>query len=196
LLDANLLGQKYKNAFNGAWEDKNIVAVTPFVLSYKESPFLEFSWRTPSGDFYPFYDDVRSIAKTWGLPVQIDSAEILSFYVFPYQLSGTNYSGLFLVKNMGQTIWDRADFSLHSKDGVNPNISSTSFSVLEPGNIGFISFTGVSSSEAESKLHTVILYRKNIPIGKEYTFHLITISPFRMKVEALWSTIMAYLKGW
>lgn len=196
LLDPNLLGEKYKNAFANAWNDQDIVAVTPFVLTYKEQPFIQFSWRDANNSFYSFYKDVSSINKTAGKPIQIDKAEITAFYVFPYQLSGTSYSGLFLVKNVGQTIWNIGDFSLHSKDGVNPSISSSSFSELEPGNIGLISFRGISGDVSESKLHTVILYRNNLPISHEYTFHLITISPFKMKVEALWSKINAYFKSY
>jgi hypothetical protein len=195
LLESNLLGQKYKNAFENAWSDQNIVAVTPFVLTYKEPPFLQFSWRDPNNGFYSFYNDVQSIKKTQGIPIQIDKAEISAFYVFPYQLSGASYSGLFLVKNIGQTIWNITDFSLHSKDGVNPAITTSSFSELEPGNIGFISFKGISGIESESRLHSVILYRNKTPVSQKYTFHLITISPFKMKFEALWGRIYSYFKS-
>jgi hypothetical protein len=194
LFSTDELGSKYVDAFANAWSDPNIVTVTPFVLSYKEPPFDYFSWRAPDNSFFPFYSAVEGISKKTGTPIQSDKAEIMSFYVFPYQLLSSNYNGVFLVKNTGQAIWNRREFSLHSKNEVAPTITSVSFENLEPGEVGLISFSGISSSEADSKAQSVILFRMNTPISQEYFFHIITISPQKMKLEALWSKIIEYFR--
>lgn len=194
LLKVGELGQKYKYAFGSAWTDNRIVAITPFVLSYSQSPFDVFSWKDKSGNFYSFYSDVQALAKTAGKPIQIDNADIMAFYVFPYQISGSRYSGIFLVKNIGQAIWNKSEFSLKSRKGENPTISSTSFSDLEPGGVGLISFSGVSEDIAGTKQQAVALLRNGKQISKDYSFHIITITPLRMKIEALLEKLLQLVK--
>ncbi|MCL4339462.1 hypothetical protein M1271_07350 [Patescibacteria group bacterium] len=52
------------------WTDKNIVAITPFVLNYQSYPFSNFSWqKEATSSFYPQYDSYQKLVKTAGKPV-------------------------------------------------------------------------------------------------------------------------------
>lgn len=193
--DPDKLGVKFEYAFNYVWSDSRIIAVTPFVLSYKQPPFEIFSWRKQDNTFYSFYDSVKNIKKQKGTPIQTDKSDILAFYVFPYQLTNSRYTGIFLVKNTGQSIWNKNELIIHSTDGVAPIITSTSFIELEPNQVGLISFNGTAKSSTGSNFYSVALYRNNLPISKKYDFHLVTISPLKVKVEAIFARIRAYLMG-
>jgi hypothetical protein len=99
---------------NNVWNDKRIVAVTPFVLSYKEAPFDIFSWRKKEGGFYNFYFDVQKIVKVAGRPIQVVKAKLLSIVFPPVIKRKGKFYGLAFVKNEGQSIWKWGEF-------VNPN---------------------------------------------------------------------------
>ena len=68
LTDTKKVGDKLKFAFENVWTDKNIVAITPFVLNYQSFPFETFSWKDKEGNFYDFYYTVQALAKTGGNP--------------------------------------------------------------------------------------------------------------------------------
>lgn len=68
---ADLVGDEnaskyYANAFQNIWIDKNIVAITPFLLSAQSGPFQGFSYTSP--DFKPFAKKQMEMAKTKGQP--------------------------------------------------------------------------------------------------------------------------------
>lgn len=67
-LKEQTIAQNYKKAFETAWNDNNIVAVTPFVLSYTQKPFQVFSWKESEGRFREAYHTVQSLTKTAGEP--------------------------------------------------------------------------------------------------------------------------------
>lgn len=67
----NLVASNLKYAFDEVWsKNKNIVAVTPFILNYTEKPFFEFSWKDKNGSFFPIYSKIQSINKIAGQPIQ------------------------------------------------------------------------------------------------------------------------------
>jgi len=101
-----LAAQKFKSALEIAWKDEQIVAVTPFILNYKEPPFDVFSWKKPDGSFYEIYDEVSLLPKIKGAPNQISAVDILSI-VFPPVIPGNGkLSGVVLIRNTGQQIWE------------------------------------------------------------------------------------------
>lgn len=67
-VNTDSLGEKLKYAFENVWNSKEIVTVTPFIFNYQDSPFEMFSWKKTDGSFYPFYNDVMSLAKVKGEP--------------------------------------------------------------------------------------------------------------------------------
>lgn len=72
--NADKVGEYYKQAFSGAWSSNNIVAVTPFLLNYQESPFDHFSFKEPiegtsSAQYYPQFQILFDLPKIAGRPV-------------------------------------------------------------------------------------------------------------------------------
>jgi hypothetical protein len=88
------------------WNDDRIIAITPFLLNYKNHPFDVFSWISANGTRYSFFNVYQNIKKVQGIPTQIQSGDVLS-YIFPrfYRTRFNNFYGFMFIKNTGQTIW-------------------------------------------------------------------------------------------
>jgi hypothetical protein len=136
------VAEYYKNAFNNAWNNPQIAAVTPFILDYQEAPFDNFSFKkvsstitqspnpsSESAKFHPHYLVLKDLPKEIGRPLQINSAKLqkggLSTQNFTSPLDATNpeitttlvagesYDLFLTVENTGQSIWnDTAEVSL------------------------------------------------------------------------------------
>ena len=66
----------FKNAFNSAWSDIGIVAVTPFLLNSNGS-FSEFSLTNNDGSATLQYDMLKSLPKVRGMPVFVKKPPVL-----------------------------------------------------------------------------------------------------------------------
>lgn len=54
---------------NTAWNNDDIVALTPFILNYQSEPFSHFSWqKLGSSEFYPQYQAYFDLPKVKGEP--------------------------------------------------------------------------------------------------------------------------------
>jgi len=114
------ISEELKNSYLYAWNDKNVVAVTPFILNYQDRPFNNFSWKKPEGGFYDFYHEIQNMKKTKGVPVQDNDFKIISIIKTP-ETNKTIY-GIALVKNTGQKIWQKEEiFSINSKRNITVN---------------------------------------------------------------------------
>ncbi len=100
----------FQAAFEDVWsQDKNIWAVTPFVLNYQSEPFLQFSWEKPGGsDFYSQYQAVQSIPKIKGDPEQVQKGSI-DFRLPKELVAQSHYQFVISLKNDGQAIWGKKD---------------------------------------------------------------------------------------
>ena len=129
-----------KNSFTDPWKDKRIVAVTPFVLDYKDAPFDIFSWKKPGGSFYPFYYEVQKMEKLKGEPIQVTSGKIL-VVVFPSILKrhGKNF-GLAYIKNTGQAIWSAGKLTKISDGLLQFEIEPILLSNTEPNQNALVFF--------------------------------------------------------
>jgi hypothetical protein len=67
----------FPSAFTYAWNDSNIVAVTPFLLDGGSGPFADFSFVKPNGDFQVFAKTIMDIPKIKGQPL-ISESRILN----------------------------------------------------------------------------------------------------------------------
>jgi len=114
-MDKNVLGYKsdsliasyLKKAYMDVWNDSRIVAITPFVLNYSDSPFDIFSWKKKDGNgFYDFYYEIQKLPKPKGEPNQLNIGKII--YVLLPQLTGVTEEayGIAFMKNVGQAIWE------------------------------------------------------------------------------------------
>ena len=130
-LNESLLSSKFERAFKYTWSDNNVVAVTPFILNYEYPPFEMFSWKN-GGNFNSLYENMRKVAKTKGVPIQEDKAEISRIFVPAINLLGREFTGLFFVENKGQTIWLKDNLKISDEDGNNLEISRISLNSYEP----------------------------------------------------------------
>lgn len=106
--DELLTAANLKYAFEEVWsKDKRIITVTPFILNYQDKPFYEFSWKNKDGSFFKIYEEIQSINKVKGEPVQRISGEILFRFLNPIGTVNSNKKGYAFVKNTGQTIWEK-----------------------------------------------------------------------------------------
>jgi hypothetical protein len=129
------VGEYYQNAFQNAWNNSQIVAVTPFILDYQDSPFDNFSFKkilseinkapdpsSESAKFYPAFYTLKNLPKNEGKPIQINSAKLqkggLTTASFTSEIDATqsgitttlvanqNYDLFLTVENTGQSIWN------------------------------------------------------------------------------------------
>lgn len=121
----------YKQAFSDAWNDANIVAVTPFLLNYQQAPFDHFSFKKITGEkqdskilgaqypeYLTMYEEISKLSKVKGVPIQEQRAELVSGAVYSSIVAGENYTIALTFKNTGQSIWgDNNHFKLAAVSG-------------------------------------------------------------------------------
>ncbi len=155
---AETVATYYKKAFDTAWNDANIVAVTPFLLSYQEEPFDHFSFKKITGEgqnqkilgaeypeYYPQYQTIMGINKTKGLPVQEYKAELVKGSIYKSIVAKEEYTINLTFKNTGQAIWG------------------------ENGQISLVSIIGGNELGIES---VNMAKDKKVEPGQEYTFKI------------------------
>lgn len=163
LSSTDAVGEKLIQAYAGAWNKENVVAVTPFVLKYQSEPFDIFSWTRDTGEFYPFYYEVRNLNKVKGEPVQIDSGKVISTSIPPFVGNSTTFNGLVLVENTGQSIWSSEEMSVYeiSKGKLT---TRTFFNELEPGQKGVVVYA-IKAPETPGKTNaSLVVLRDSKPI--------------------------------
>lgn len=100
----------YKQAFQGAWNSNRIVAVTPFLLSYQETPFDHFSFKKQAlPEYYPEYQALSALPKIAGKPLQEKKAQLEKGEVFSSIVAGESYKITLTFKNIGQSTWGDRD---------------------------------------------------------------------------------------
>ena len=126
LPNADTLSDYYTNAFIFAWKHPQLVAVTPFLLSYQEPPFDHFSFKKVTGEkqeekllptsqvlgveypeYYPFYQQIMNLPKVAGKPMQEIKAKLTKGEIYSSIVAGETYQISLTFKNIGQSIWDK-----------------------------------------------------------------------------------------
>lgn len=115
-LEPETVADYYKYAFENAWNDSRIVAVTPFILNYQDAPFDHFSFvRIGGEEVYPQFEAVREMEKVKGEPEQLDGGEYVPRY-FPGSFAlDSNYQVAVKFMNVGQAIWEEEDTELKAE---------------------------------------------------------------------------------
>lgn len=176
LLETKEIGKNLKEAFSNAWSDKQIVAVTPFLLNYKERPFNIFSWTDLSGNRYSFFDEMIAYPKTRGQPKQIASGEIVNL-IYPITVERSKtFSMIADVVNTGQNIWQKDSVEIISDNCLNvftnqneqikPGEKTSLFLKAKPATIG---------SNQECKLY---INQNGEKISSDYSIKIsVTLTP-------------------
>lgn len=137
------LEAKFGYALTRVWNDKRVVAVTPFILNYEFPPFADFSWKV-GGSFDGLYTSVQALTKTKGVPIQVEAGQITRIFVPAIDFTGSDFTALLFVLNEGQSIWTGESLNVVDLEGNNLEITKTSFSALAPGESGLVFAKGVS----------------------------------------------------
>ncbi len=103
---ADTVATYYREAFQSAWNASEIVAVTPFLLSYQESPFDHFSFKkVNSPEYYSIFETITSLPKVKGKPAQDTLAKLIKGEVYSSIVAGESYNISLTFQNTGQSIW-------------------------------------------------------------------------------------------
>ena len=160
-IKADLLGSKFSYSFQHTWNDERIVAVTPFIFAYEDSPFDIFSWKKKDGSFYSFVEEFKAIAKPKGDPLQKASGEIVSSFTPPYVQKGSTFTGALFVKNTGQSIWNEDDLLLLRDLDNNIEITKfVSFPKMEPNERKIVLFEAKGPNTKGHISGSLTLYEK------------------------------------
>ena len=184
------LSPKFERAFKGAWNNKNVVAATPFILNYEFPPFDMFSWKN-NGLYNSLYENMQELNKTSAKPIQEDKAEISRIFVPAINLLGTNFTGLFFVENKGQTIWIKDNLKVVDENGNDLETVKISLSSYEPGGSGFIVFKGKSPITEGDHQKSIQLIDNNTKVSSLISFRVLSIATLRMKLEHFLDSIIS-----
>lgn len=168
-----LTANNLKYAYEEVWmKDKNIVAVTPFVLNYTEEPFYEFSWKNKDGSYFPIYQTIQSIQKIKGQPIQRISGEIMFSFLNPLMLKNSERKGFSIVKNTGQAIWTQSESNIINETesektaSYDVKISNTKFNPIEPFSTGLVVYTLTTPNKSSTYDVKLGFYVKGERIGE------------------------------
>lgn len=131
------IGPKIETAFKNAWNDKRVIAVTPFIYKYTAPPFDNFSWVNKNGGFYDFYYNVLNLQKIVGVPIQEYKAEVITGIFPKIATVNSDYNGILFIKNTGQSIWTKDNLMFN-----NLQVNSIFPESIEPNQIGIFSVKG------------------------------------------------------
>lgn len=107
-----------KQVFENVWlPDVRVMAVTPFVLYYPQSPFENFSWVTKDNQLTLQYLAVQELPKVSWLPEQEFGLKLEKITLPPFLPTSATFTGKMQVRNTGQSIWgERGTVELAPKD--------------------------------------------------------------------------------
>jgi hypothetical protein len=167
------IADKLRNAYANAWNTKKIIAVTPFLLNYQTAPFDIFSWKKQDGSYYDIYYDIQRITKVRGQPHQYNSGQILAVLTPKVVRKGDRFYGIAYVKNTGQIIWQKNTITLIQNSGKEIYIEAPFFNDIEPGQKGFIFFSGeIDKTTSENIKIDLVLINSNETISDPYDFEI------------------------
>lgn len=172
--------QNYKYAFENVWSDPAVKAVTPFVLSYLDAPFNDFSWKDPkTGEFYPQYYSVQSITKEKGEPKQETSFELISHNIADYLVSESEYSFSVEIKNTGQSIWDDEEgFKVVAVSTMNStNVTVGKVPYTEPKQVAKVNIRLVTNEPRGIHTLNMSLHKNDEKIGDIANAKFTLVSP-------------------
>lgn len=93
-------------AFQTVWsQDPQVVAVTPFLLRYRGSAFVHFSWLDLANQPTELYRAVAELPKTKGDPERALLSSITKVDIPSTILEGIESSGSVVMKNIGNRPW-------------------------------------------------------------------------------------------
>lgn len=195
-VDAEKISQMYEYAFQNVWSDKRIVAVTPFVLNYKDSLFSEFSWTKDDGTYYPFFEKYRSITKTKGKPIQTQSGQIAGALAQPLIVEGSDFIGAVLAKNTGQSIWTNENLTLVA-DNEDIIFKNSLLFDIEPTKTGLIVFRATPTQTRGLLLKSIYLADKESGkrVSNSFPIEAFIVKADKMQMQSIFDKLLGFVKS-
>jgi hypothetical protein len=136
-ISSEVVGKFYQKAYQTAWNNPKVAAVTPFVLSYQDKPFDNFSFKKIGGEgFYPQFSAIQELDKPRGIPEQYHNSEVTESNIPSVLIANSHYTFGITYKNTGQSVWS-------AEDDYSLSVNNVLFSIHEsvkPGNQSKIPF--------------------------------------------------------
>ena len=174
------------------WSDPNIVAVTPFALSYQGAPFDHFSWkRLGLSEFYPQFYSYQGIAKAKGSPKQHELYELEPKLIPPTLVGGAHYTLTAKIANKGQAILSQKEgYTLKFDSPDNFTVSDTTIPNVEPNRSGEISLTLDTPNDTKVHLFTLTLIKEGSTMPLQSgTIKLIPPPAAKLYVQLGWRSL-------
>lgn len=193
--DPSSIGSMYDYAFKNVWNDKRVIAVTPFILNYPNAPFSAFSWKRTDSTLYPYFDGYKNIAKIQGDPIQIESGQILGALAQPIILSSSDFVGAVLAKNTGQSIWSTNNLIVVA-DNTDISFKNSLLFDIEPTRTGLIIFRAQTPQINGILLKSIYLTdQKGKRITNSFPIEALILKTDKMQVESFFARIGAYFQS-
>ena len=192
-LSENEIGKKLTYAFQNVWNDKRVVAVTPFILNYPQEPFGIFSWTKSDGNVYSFYETVKNLPKVKGEPIQIIKGDILGALAQPIIPIGSDYIGVILARNTGQSIWNSNEISIRS-DFVDLPIKTISFQDIEPTRLGLVVFKAAAPENTGIYTRSLFLRdKKNLRVTNSFPIEAYLVKIDQEKIKEFFGGLLQHI---
>ncbi len=188
------ISKRFDYSFSHVWDDKRIVAVTPFILSYTEPPFDVFSWKKSDGSYYSFYDSVKALPKTKGEPTQEVRGKILGVFVNPFTIVGSSFKGVILAQNLGQSIWVSPEISVEDESG-NFAITTQHFTDVEPHGLQLIQISSSTLNDPGTYQSNFVLTFKGKDITEPKAMEIVVLNTAELKNPSIFAKIQGFLKS-
>lgn len=189
------ISEKFINAYKNTWNDPRVVAITPFILNYPQPPFGKYSWKKENGSFYKHYSEVQKLEKIAGNPIQIISGQILLAIAQPIMIPGTNYFGIVLAKNNGQSIWNSKTIFVTS-DYDDNYAKGNSFLDTEPGKIALIFFKAEAPKNVGLYSNSIFLKSINgARVTNSFPIEAVLVNMDKMQLNSFFAKIASYLQS-
>ncbi len=186
------IGVNLTIAASQVWSDPNIVAVTPFALSYQGAPFDHFSWkRLGVNEFYPQFFAYQGIVKTKGAPKQHERYVLEPKLIPPTLVGGAHYILTSLVKNEGQAIISAKEgYTLKFESPDDFVVSYGAIPNIEPKQTGEISITIDTPNDTKAHLFSLsLVHEKDVIPLQSGTIKLIPPPAAKIAVQLGWRSL-------
>ncbi len=177
-ISSETVGKFYQKAYQSAWNNPKIVAVTPFVLNYQDKPFDNFSFKKIGGQgYYPQFAAIQELDKIRGLPEQYHNSRVVKSNIPSVLIANSHYIFNIIYKNTGQSIWtSEEDYSL----SVN-NILFGLHESIKPNDENRIPFQ--IDTESSNMVVNAYLKHNGQKFGQEFENSIRVIAPPKLKLN-------------
>jgi len=103
--------KRYKTAYESVWTEDYLVMVAPFILSYPDKPFDNFSFLNPkvlgerTGKYLENFETIKNLPKKIGIAFQETKAKIVEINMRGFYKNNSRFEAIVSFQNVGQSLW-------------------------------------------------------------------------------------------